>query len=84
MVCPQGKGTADALDLRRPRGRRSESVSLESGLAKTWPTEMKGVDLATENEIGVVWGSKDLAKFLESRHDKKKKKHFCAREKRGP
>ena len=44
---------------------------------------MKGVDLATENEIGVVWGSKDLAKFLESRHDKKKKKHFCARDKRG-
>ena len=54
MVCPQGKGTADALDLRCSQDRGSESVSLESGLAKTWPTEMKGVDLATENEIGVV------------------------------
>ena len=29
-VCLQSKGTADALDLRRPWGRSCESVSLES------------------------------------------------------
>ena len=52
-------------------------------IAPQWPTEMEGVDLATENEIGVVWGSKDLAKFLESRRGKKKKKHLCARDNRG-
>ena len=41
---------------------------------------MKGVDLAIENEIRFVWGSKDLAKFLGSKHDKKKNNYFCARE----
>ena len=48
-------------------------------IAPQWPTEMEGVDVETENEIGVVWGSKGLTKPLKSRHGKKKKKHFCAR-----